>query len=158
VHDIVSAGVRVRREGRREVVDFGNGVVVAASGRFTVTEGLPFPVELSYRWSEAARRFVIYRLEGEALTGEVIRQIPVDRLLTIHLAEQGGRQEGDRRARESELAEVANIYARAFAAHRPPVVAVAETLGIPYSTANKKVVAARKAGLLPKTNRRKAKA
>ena len=108
------------------------------------------------------RRFIIYKVVVESdagVTSEALRAVPLDRLLTSHLVQQGGRRaarEWDAANKEQELAEVALIYTAAFAQRRPPVMAVAEALGVSRSTANKRVIAARKAGLLPPTTQGKA--
>lgn len=58
------------------------------------------------------------------------------------------RSRGSRRLQEHELQEVADIYVAAYRNFLPVQVNVARTLGIPVSTACKRIAAARKQGLL----------
>lgn len=58
------------------------------------------------------------------------------------------RSRGSRRLQEHELQEVADIYMDAYKNHLPVQETVALTLGIPVSTACKRIAAARKQGLL----------
>ena len=58
------------------------------------------------------------------------------------------RLRGSRRLQEHELQEVADIYMDAYRNHLPVQETVARTLGIPVSTACKRIAAARKRGLL----------
>ena len=160
--ELMTAGPQVRQSGRRKVVDFGDGNVAPYSGRFTASEGLPFPVVVHYRWSEPARQFIIHKVVCESddgVTGEGLRAVPLDRLLTNHLVVTSARRAArisHESHKDQELVEVATIYTAAFARRRPPVMAVAEALGVSRSTANKRVIAARKAGLLPPTTQGKA--
>ncbi|MGD9701572.1 MAG: hypothetical protein AB7Q42_06035 [Acidimicrobiia bacterium] len=59
---------------------------------------------------------------------------------------------------QAELEQVADIYRAAWYQGAPPVVAVADALNLPHSTAAKRVMKARKAGLLPATTERRQKA
>lgn len=56
-----------------------------------------------------------------------------------------------------ELREVARIYAEAFRAKRPPTRAVAETLGLSYAAAAKRVASCRKVGVLGAAEQGKAR-
>lgn len=56
----------------------------------------------------------------------------------------------------AELQQVATIYERAFRAHRPPTMAVAETLQISHSAAAKRVAVCRQRGLLGEAEQGKA--
>lgn len=56
-----------------------------------------------------------------------------------------GRQHSD-----DELQSVADVYRSAFKKSLPVQQTVAETLGIPLSTATKRIMAARRKGLIPK--------
>ena len=58
------------------------------------------------------------------------------------------RSRGSRRLQEHELQEVADIYVAAYRNFLPVQETVARTLGIPVSTACKRIAAARKRGLL----------
>ena len=58
------------------------------------------------------------------------------------------RSRGSARLSEHELKEVADIYMDAYKNHLPVQETVALTLGIPVSTACKRIAAARKQGLL----------
>ena len=58
------------------------------------------------------------------------------------------RSRGSRRLQEHELQEVADVYMDAYKNHLPVQETVARTLGIPVSTACKRIAAARKRGLL----------
>ena len=63
------------------------------------------------------------------------------------------RSRGSQRLSVYELQEVAEIYMDAFKAHLPVQETVALTLGIPKSTACKRIAAARKQGLLKEIER-----
>ena len=58
------------------------------------------------------------------------------------------RGRGSRRLTETELMKVAEVYMDAYANHLPVQETVALTLGIPVSTACKRIAAARERGLL----------
>ena len=58
------------------------------------------------------------------------------------------RSRGSRRLQEHELQEVADVYMDAYKNHLPVQETVARALGIPVSTACKRIAAARKRGLL----------
>ena len=126
--------------------------------------GLPFPIEIHYQWDEHGRRFVIRKLvcesdEDPGITGWHLRQIPVDRIIARHLNLKGGGRgvpTWDGHVQEDELQAVAMIYKAAYANRMSPVVEVARQFQLSRSTANKKVIAARKAGYLPKTTQGKA--
>ena len=55
--------------------------------------------------------------------------------------------------KESDLEKVAEVYSAALDAGEYPVLAVAKELGIPRTTAGKRVTFARLAGLLPPTTK-----
>jgi hypothetical protein len=63
------------------------------------------------------------------------------------------RSRGSRRLQEHELQEVADVYIDAYKNHLPVQETVARTLGLPVSTACKRIAAARKQGLLAKRAR-----
>lgn len=166
----LGAVVRVDDDGE-EVVDFGGGLTLPAEGWAEFAGGPDFPnVRVFFRWAEGrfeAQEVHVKGHNGEPVTGEVLRKIPVERMLRGRLARQALPDRPDRKlswpeffgeAVEDDLREVAAVYRLAFAAHQPPVKAVAEHFGIPASTAGKKVMAARKAGFLPPTTRGKASA
>lgn len=56
---------------------------------------------------------------------------------------------------EDELQSVANVYRIAYEKSLPVQQTVAETLGIPLSTAAKRIMAARRQGLIPQSMNRK---
>lgn len=144
----------------RLVVDLGDGFTMPMSGTFEVpgTPEFMYDVAFRYRWFEGRFDVVEVRVKGLedfTVTGEVLRKIPVERILRDYLATtvRPPREFADL---GDELVRVAAVYRIAYLAHQPPVQAVAEQLGLPASTAAKKVMAARRVGLLPPTTQGKA--
>lgn len=126
--------------------------------------GVPGPRGLSELTTALLRRLPLTRFvrsvrESDRELLELIHQVGVmnadtrwwiERRLT---AEQALRRETQRRGGRPEvdagtLMKVAEIYEDAYRRQLPPTKAVEEALGIPYSTAAKRVRLARKAGLL----------
>jgi hypothetical protein len=137
-----------------------DGSVLDALGSFTVpgTDDFNYDVTIRYRYWEGefdATEVTVSGREGWTVTGDVLRKVPVTRLLRTHLAGlAAGRSVAQ--GSDSELATVAAVYRLAYAFRERPVRAVADQLGIPASTAAKKVMKAREAGLLPPTTQGKA--
>ena len=108
----------------------------------------------------------VYSNESVRLTQSIIRELPFKDFLqdwenfqhefahrstgitgAMSVGEpQRGR--GSRRLTETELMKVAEVYMDAYANHLPVQETVALTLGIPISTACKRIAAARERGLL----------
>jgi hypothetical protein len=135
-----------------------------AQGEFKVRAGPAdmYDVTIRYRWHEGLCRMVatevsVQGLADSAVTGDILRRIPVERLLRAHLprtvrsAGLHGRDEED-----AGLPWVAAVYRVAFVTLDPPVKAVAEQLGVSASVAANRVMAARRAGYLPPTKPGKA--
>jgi hypothetical protein len=148
------------------LVGLGEGFTVPAHGQFTVPGSTDFmyDVTIRFRWWEGrfdAVEVNVCGLEDFSVTGEVLRKVPIARLLREHLAttvkgpRPPGRADG---VDHDNLLRVATIYRIAYMAYEPPVQAVAEQLGIAPSTAAKKVIQARRTGLLPPTTPGKARA
>jgi hypothetical protein len=149
------------------VVDLGGGFTLPALGAFTVEGDASFmyDVTIRYRWWEGRFDAVAVHVDGRedyTVTGEVLRRVPVERLLRGHLAgsvripERLELRSKDAAGELAELAHVAAIYRVAYLVHEPPARAVAEQLGISISTAGKKVMAARQAGFLAPATQGKA--
>ena len=109
----------------------------------------------------------IYSNESIRLTQSTIRELPFAEFLqdrenfphdfaqgrtgiTGAMSVEPKRSRGSQRLSEYELKEVAEIYTGAFFNHLPVQKTVALTLGIPLSTACKRINLARKKGFLPK--------
>jgi hypothetical protein len=142
-------------------IDLGGGLTLPAGGIFSVPASADFPydVTIRYRWWEGRFEAVAVHLdarEDNTVTGEVLRRVPVARLLREHLAATVRIPKGFAKDADDELVRVAAVYRIAYMAHEAPVQAVAEHLGISTSTAGKKVMAAREKAYLPKTTRGKA--
>lgn len=98
---------------------------------------------------------------GPPITTEQLRLIPVGRILaeglatlvrmTVPVSSGEARITTDPRPLADDLSTVAAIYRIAYACGLPPTKTVAEMLGLPASTANKRVIRARREGLLPAT-------
>jgi len=98
---------------------------------------------------------------GHPLTRTILRDLPLDTLfknviaaetksLTRFRKHQKELEPHQGRAhRDKELQVVATVYAMAFNGRLPVQRTVAETLGIPVSTAAKRIMAARRRGLIP---------
>jgi hypothetical protein len=143
------------------VIDLGDGFTIPASGEFTVRprQDFPFAVTIRYLWSEDrfnVTEVTVKARDGSTVTGEVLRKVPVERMLREHLSAIRKPRRRPSTAILDELLQVATIYGQAYVAHQPPVQAVAKQLNIPESTAAKKVMAARRAGLLRPTTPGKA--
>jgi hypothetical protein len=146
------------------LVGLGDAFTVPATGQFTVpgSSDFMFDVTIRFRWWEGrfdAVTVTVDGLEDFTVTGEVLRRVPIARLLREHLAETVKGPHQRRRADsadQDDLVRVATIYRIAYMALDPPVRAVAQQLGLPVSTAGKKVIQARQAGLLPPTTPGKA--
>jgi len=105
---------------------------------------------------------------GYALTQSVLRQLPLAewerstfadesvRLVTL-APPRSSRPHGGRRHSDDELRNVAAIYLTALNARLPVQQTVAEALGLPLSTATKRIVAARKKGFIPPATRKDTK-
>lgn len=96
---------------------------------------------------------------GPPVTSKGLRQLPLQRLVATALtsqAEQLTHRSEFITEESDELLRVAAAYRFAYAIGLPPTKHVAEELGIPGSTATKKVMKAREAGLLGPTTPGKA--
>jgi hypothetical protein len=140
-------------------VDFGSNIVIKAEGDFTVRRrDLPYDVTIQYGFD--GERFEItaatyaQRRGGEPVKSELVRKVPLDRLLRDHLS----RQLRSKRGRIQVMPErLLAVYRAAYACHVPPTAAVADAFGITTGAAEQRVFAARNAGHLPKTDQGKAK-
>lgn len=102
---------------------------------------------------------------GYALTQSVLRQLPIaqweretfadesTRLVTL-ASEVPSAPHAGRRHSDDELRHVAAVYLTALNARLPVQQTVAEVLGLPLSTATKRIVAARKKGYIPPATRK----
>ncbi len=100
------------------------------------------------------------------LTRRMLSEIPLDRLFRDELAAESEYLDRFRRGRSEtaahqgrahsaqELQEVADIYISAFQARIPVQQAVADGLGISISTAEKRIMAARRHGFITTTGRK----
>lgn len=121
---------------------------------------------------------------GPPVTGEGLRRLPLARILqqsTVYAARPlsadetflkpeiddandayAAWRESEPRARHrvsrEELAKVAEVYRKAVEAGDPPTKTVREVLHLSRATAGRRVMETRSAGLLPKTEQRRAKA
>ena len=112
----------------------------------------------------------IYSNESIRLTQSTIRELPFKDFLqdwenfphdfaqrstgiTGAMSVEPKRARGSARLSMYELQEVADIYIDAFFNHLPVQKTVAQTLGIPLSTACKRINLVRKKGLLPRVER-----
>jgi hypothetical protein len=94
---------------------------------------------------------------GPPITADTLRELPLRQTIAAVAERMAGLAtdpEGDVRrisfgGATEGLEEVAVIYAVAYAVGIRPTKAVADRLSLPSSTASKRVMAARKAGLLP---------
>jgi hypothetical protein len=140
-------------------VDFGSNIVIPAEGEFTVRKR-NLPYDLSIRYGFGGERFEItaatfaQRRGGEPVKSELVRKVPLDRLLRDHLYRHLPPKRGRILVRPDRLVAV---YRAAYACHVPPTQAVADAFGITTGAAEQRVFAARNAGHLPKTDQGKAK-
>ena len=112
----------------------------------------------------------VYSNESVRLTQSIIRELPFKDFLqdwenfphdfaqrstgiTGAMSVEPKRARGSARLSMYELQEVADIFMDAFKAHLPVQETVALTLGIPLSTACKRINLVRKKGLLPRVER-----
>ncbi len=96
---------------------------------------------------------------GPPVTSATMRELPIGRLMADALAAQVGQLRHESEVIDEtsdELLRVAAAYRSAYAIGLPPTKHVAEKLGIPGSTATKKVMRAREVGLLGRTTPGKA--
>ena len=100
------------------------------------------------------------------LTRRVLRDIEINKLFKEEIAHEVKHFSRTRRNLQSKSAHqgrahtdedlkiVAEVYMSAFRAHQPVRRAVADTLGISVSTAEKRIAAARRKGFIPKENKK----
>jgi hypothetical protein len=140
-------------------VDFGSNMVIKAAGEFTVRKR-DLPYDLTIRYGFDGERFEItaatysQRPGGDPVKSELVRKVPLDRLLRDHLSVHLPRKRGRILVRPERLVAV---YRAAYACHVPPTQAVADAFGISTGAAEQRVFAARNAGQLPPTEQGRAK-
>jgi hypothetical protein len=142
-------------------------------GRWSDSKGREWNVMISTTSINGRKEPVgvhVYSNESVRLTQSTIRELPFAEFLqdwenfphdfaqrrtgiTGAMSVEPKRSRGSQRLSVYELQEVAEIYMDAFKAHLPVQETVALTLGIPKSTACKRINLARKKGLLPKVER-----
>jgi hypothetical protein len=159
------AGPELVEHRGRPVLDFGGGIRLPATGTFMTTFEDHYDVSIGFAWFEGqwdAGKVCVTGREGFTVTGEVLRRVPVERLLREGLVsllrEDISVMAGvpSFQGREADLASVAAAYRLAYMAHEPPVRAVAAQFGLSQSMAAKRVMQAREEGLLPPTTKGKA--
>jgi len=132
----------------------GNQWTIAAE--FKSSSGRPFisaisisPTKVSIPLTRRVLRDIeINKLFKDEISREVKQFSRTRRKLRSKSAHQG------RAHTDEDLKIVAEIYMSAFKANQPVRRAVADTLGISVSTAEKRIAAARAAGLIPASIRR----
>ena len=142
-------------------------------GRWSDSKGREWNVMISTTSINGRKEPVgvhVYSNESVRLTQSTIRELPFAEFLqdwenfphdfaqrrtgiTGAMSVEPKRSRGSQRLSVYELQEVAEIYMDAFKAHLPVQETVALTLGIPKSTACKRIAAARKQGLLKEIER-----
>lgn len=143
----------------------GDGFRLAQEIAIPGTTDLPYHVEIDAELEDG--RYVVKRLcasrreGGPPVTTDGLRAIPVARILAHGAAgtlvkvtsnPQGTEFEASPVGPwDDELTQVAAVYRLAYACGLPPTKAVAESFEIPPSTAAKRVMKARKEGLLGET-------
>jgi hypothetical protein len=141
---------------RAEFVD-SNGDRWAVYMQFKTVKGRISPVAL-----------LIEPLVGVAeLTTEILHELSIQKIVRpwvkreqVMLAQRNAnnqvRAHSGRPHSDDELQSVASVYRIAYAKSLPVQQTVADTLGIPLSTAAKRIMAARRRGLIPRSvNRRR---
>ena len=95
------------------------------------------------------------------ITRRMLSEIPLDKLFRdelaaesehlkrVHRKYRGATAHQGRQHSDDDLRAVAEIYIAAYQAHMPVQNAVADALGISVSTAQKRIMAARKRGFIP---------
>ena len=132
-----------------------NGNKWNVSAEFKSSNGRPYISAISIsptRGSTPLTRRVLRDIEvnklfKEEIAHEVKHFLRTRRNLQSKSAHQG------RAHTDKELKTVAEIYMSAFRAHQPVRRAVADTLGISVSTAEKRITAARRKGFIPTENK-----
>ncbi|AVT37398.1 hypothetical protein [Plantactinospora sp. BB1] len=143
-----------------EQIDIGDGVTVPAevTARGTFSGGYRAELVAAYDADSGryvTRRVVVEADDGQEVTGERLRELPVARLL--RLATQGAvapylaqhpADMGKAGPTTETLQQVARVYRLALLSGDAPTQAVAEWLAVPRSTAGRWVTRARDRGLL----------
>jgi hypothetical protein len=125
---------------------------------------LPCDVELRAEIEEGAYAVTAVRCTrrrgGGEVTGEAIRSVPVERILHAGALRVNKlfqpRADPSQGPTEENLRAVARIYRMAHLVRDNPTKAVSAALQLPYSSAARWVMQARRAGFLGPTERRKA--
>lgn len=120
------------------------------SAEFKAVNGRPdiaaLTIEATERGTFITRR-LLHELPLEDLFGEALTQVARD----IEGMTRNRRRSTSHQGRahlDSELQAVADIYRAAYMARQPVQQAVAKALGVPVSTAAKRIMAARRRGFL----------
>jgi hypothetical protein len=140
-------------------VDFGTGIKIKAEGEFDVRKrDLPYDLSIRYAWDgerfQITSATYVQRRGGEPVKSELVRKVPLERLLRDHLSRHLPRRQGRILMRPLGLV---SVYRAAWACHVPPTQAVANAFGLTTGAAEQRVIAARKEGLLPQTEQGKAR-
>ena len=155
------------KTGLRELIGspIGDGFRLAQEITISGTLDLPYDVAVDAELEDG--RYVVKRLcatrkeGGPPVTTDGLRAVPVARILAHGAAGTLVKVTPNTAGTEftaapvgpwdDELTQVAGVYRLAYACGLPPTKAVAESFEIPASTAAKKVMKARKAGVLGET-------